>query len=183
MNFIDKLIFWPINHYLSLLATIQKRKFAKCGSNVFVGKNCTFIESHLFLGSNIHIGERANFIASIANIYIEDYVVFGPNVTIRGGDHRTDVIGKHIIEVQNKLPENDKDVLIQSGVWVGCNVTILKGITIGKGSVIAAGSIVTKDVIPYSIVGGNPAKILKMRFSEEQIIEHEMLLFKRMNHK
>lgn len=77
------------------------------------------------------------------------------------------------------MPENDKDVIIEDGVWVGCNVTILKGVHIGKGSVIAAGSIVTKDVPPYSIVGGNPAKVIKFRFTEEQIKEHERILNER----
>jgi maltose O-acetyltransferase len=161
-------------------ASIQKKKFASCGRDVFVGPKCTFNESHLFLGNHIFIGERASFMAAVANIYIDDYVVFGPNVTIRGGDHRTDVVGKHIIEVKEKLPENDKDVIIESGVWVGCNVVILKGVTVGRGAVIAAGSIVTKNVLPYSIVAGNPARILKMRFNEAEIHEHERQLRERL---
>ena len=53
------------------------------------------------------------------------------------------------------------------------NSTILRGVTIGEGSIIAAGAVVTKDVPPYSVVGGVPAKVLKMRFTEEQIIEHK----------
>lgn len=81
-----------------------------------------------------------------------------------------------IIAVREKLPENDLNVKIESGVWVGCNVTILKGVTIGRGAIVAAGALVIKDVLPYSIVGGNPAKLLKMRFSPEQIIEHERIL-------
>lgn len=104
--------------------------------------------------------------------------MFGPNCTIRGGDHRTDVLGKHIYEVSDleKLPENDKDVHIEDGVWCGCNVIILKGVTIGRGAVVAAGSVVTKDVPPYAVVGGIPAKIIKYRFTEDEIIKHEQLL-------
>jgi len=112
------------------------------------------------------------------NPYIGNYVMFGPSVTIRGGNHRTDVIGRHIYEIEesDKLPENDQDVVIEDGVWVGCNVIILKGVTIGRGAVVAAGSVVTKNVPPYSIVGGNPAKIIKCRFEEEQICKHEEIL-------
>jgi acetyltransferase-like isoleucine patch superfamily enzyme len=54
-------------------------------------------------------------------------------------------------------------------VWIGENVLILSGVKIGQGAVVAAGAIVTKDVLPYSIVGGNPARLIKFRFSEEVI--------------
>lgn len=124
------------------------------------------------------IGNRASFIASIANIYIGNYVMFGPNVTIRGGNHRTDLVGRYMITVKDveKLPENDKDVIIEDDVWVGCNVTILKGVIISKGTIVAAGSVVTKSFPPYSIIGGNPAKLIKMRFSEEEIKEHNNII-------
>ena len=89
-----------------------------------------------------------------------------------------DIIGKHIYEVTEaeKLPENDADVIIEDGVWCGCNAVILKGVHIGKGGVVAAGSIVTKDVPPYAIVAGNPARVIKYRFTEDEIAEHEKLL-------
>ena len=77
------------------------------------------------------------------------------------------------------LPENDQDVTIEDGVWVGCNVTILKGVTIGRGAVVGAGSLVTKDIPPYSIAVGNPARVIKSRFTEAQIEEYETILKKR----
>jgi acetyltransferase-like isoleucine patch superfamily enzyme len=61
------------------------------------------------------------------------------------------------------------DVVIGNDVWIGERVLILSGVTIGDGAVIAANSVVTKDVEPYSIVGGNPAKLLKKRFNEDTI--------------
>ena len=70
-------------------------------------------------------------------------------------------------------------VFIESDVWAGTNVTILKGVTIGRGSIIASGAVVTKSVPPYSIVGGVPAKVLKKRFDEETIEKHEKLLAER----
>ena len=143
-----------------------------------IGHYCNFTLNHIYCGSNVSIGNRASFIASIAYIYIGNYVMFGPNVTIRGGDHRTDLVGRYMITVKEdeKLPENDKDVIIEDDVWVGCNVTILKGVIIGKGTVVAAGSVVTKSCPPYSIIGGNPAKLIKMRFTEEEIKEHDRIM-------
>lgn len=63
------------------------------------------------------------------------------------------------------------DIIIGNDVWIGANVTIMDNINIGDGSVIAAGSVVTKNVDCYSIVGGNPAKLIKYRFTKEQINE------------
>lgn len=164
-----------------MVARAQRHLFANCGDEVYVGHNCDFIPSHVHCGHHIHIGSHASFIASIAHIYIGNYVMFGPNVTIRGGNHRIDVLGKHIYEVgvKEKLPDNDQNVYVEEGVWVGCNVTILKGVTIGKGAVVAAGAVVTKDVPPYSIVGGNPARVIKYRFTPEEIKMHEFELSKR----
>lgn len=112
-----------------------------------------------------------------SEIRIMKGVTIGPSLTIIAGDHNYKTVGKYIIDEHNKLPENDKDVVIESDIWIGCNVTILKGVTVHRGSIVAAGSIVIKDVPPYSIVGGNPAKVIGQRFSEEEILKHEEILY------
>lgn len=120
------------------------------------------------------MGQDARFWTTRANIYIGDYVIFGPGVTIITGDHRKDVAGRHISELTDseKLSEDDQDVVIEKGAWIGANVTILKGVRIGEDSVIAAGSVVTKDIPPYIIAGGVPAKKICDRFSEEDLKTH-----------
>ena len=87
------------------------------------------------------------------------------------------MVGKFIVDSHEKLPENDKEVNIEDDVWVGANVTILMGVTISRGSVIAAGAVVNKSCPPYSIIGGIPAKVIKPRFSIDEIIEHEKMLY------
>lgn len=70
------------------------------------------------------------------------------------------------------LPENiltKGPIIIEDDVWIGDEALILSGVKIGKGAIVAAGSVVTKDIPPYAIVGGNPAKIIKYRFSEDII--------------
>jgi acetyltransferase-like isoleucine patch superfamily enzyme len=96
-----------------------------------------------------------------------------------GGNHRVDWISTfpfgHIhtrfIKVLpvNGTPSTNGNIAIGNDVWIGRDVTILSGITIGDGAIIASNAHVVKDVEPYSIVGGNPAKVIKMRFEPEQI--------------
>lgn len=82
--FCNKLIY---RFYCKMLRIRNVMKFASCGKNlVFNPENSDFIYSHIFIGEDVHIGPRACFMSSIANIYIGNKVVFGPNVTIRGGE-------------------------------------------------------------------------------------------------
>ena len=130
------------------------------------------------MGDNVVIGDGSTIMSTLSNIYIGNNVITGPNITIRGGDHRIDMVGKYIIDVgeEEKLHENDKDVIIEDDVWIGQNAIILKGVTIGEGSVIGAGSIVTKDVPPYTIHVGVHSPCEFRRFTDEQIEEHRRIL-------
>lgn len=61
------------------------------------------------------------------------------------------------------------DTVIGNDVWIGYDATIMPGVTVGHGAIIATKAVVTKDIPPYAIVGGNPAKVIKMRFSESKV--------------
>ena len=162
-----------------LIEPLVRKSFQSCGSNVRIPKGCNFsgIEN-ITVGHHVYFGENTRVLTTKAQLIIGDYVMFGPNVTIVTGDHRVDVIGKYMMELtdNDKLPENDRDVVIEDDVWLGANCTILKGVTIGRGSVVAAGALVTQSCLPYSIIGGVPARILKSRFTPERTEEHEQLL-------
>lgn len=96
-----------------------------------------------------------------------------------GGNHRTDWvstypfghINTHVFNSYNGAghPASKGDVVIGNDVWIGANVTIMSGVVIGDGAVIANNSHVVKNVEPYAIVGGNPARLIRYRFSPEQI--------------
>ena len=96
-----------------------------------------------------------------------------------GGNHRTDWVTTYPFGHIHKEafpwhgrghPATKGNVVIGNDVWIGSGATIFSGVTIGDGAVISAKSVVVKDVPPYSIVGGNPAKVVKLRFTEDQII-------------
>lgn len=107
---------------------------------------------------------------------IGSYCSIASNVSfLLGGEHRIDTISTYPFQVQvfgkNKEAGSKGDIVIKDDVWIGEGAIILSGITIGQGAVIAAGSVVTKNVEPYTIVAGNPAKVIKYRFEEDIIQE------------
>lgn len=161
-------------------APVWKRNMKYCGKGVYLRPMSSDIKGieNLSVGDGTSIPKGSTIYCTGADLIIGKRVIFGPKPTIITGDHRIDIIGKHIADVstKEKLPENDSPIIIEDGCWIGANVTILKGVTIGRGSVVAAGAVVTKSCVPYSIIGGVPAKLIKMRFSPEQIILHEKLL-------
>lgn len=157
-----------------------KRSMKHCGKGVYLRPLSSDIKGlrNLSISDGTSIPKGSTFYCTDAPLTIGRKVIFGPCPTIITGDHRIDIIGKYIIDVtvDEKLPENDAPVVIEDDVWCGANVTILKGVTIGRGSVIAAGAVVTQSFSPYSVIGGVPARLLKMRFTPEQIEQHEKLL-------
>lgn len=183
MNFIYRLLYkiiLSIPYILDkMIAPIIKGQMKKCGKNVYIRPLTSDFKGlwNLSIGNNTSIPKYSTFYCTEAPLTIGSHVIFGPKPTIITGDHRTNEIGKFIIESHDKLPTNDAPVIIEDDVWCGANVTILKGVKIGRGSVIAAGSIVTKSVPPYSIVGGVPAKLIKYRFTIQEIRQHESLLY------
>ena len=163
------------NRFLSFF---YKKMLRGCGSNVrFSALTSDFTYRNLTIGNDVYIGPHALFLCTESQIFIGNKVLFGPHVTIIGGDHRITDVGRFIYDVLDKHPEDDQDVHIEDDVWIGTNTTLLKGVTVGRGAVVAAGALVTKDVPPYAIVGGVPAKVLKYRFTPEQIQEHERQLY------
>lgn len=138
---------------------------AEKGVNVFYEKDFAIYNGH----SNIQIGSNVYLVDVLinagdkdGNIKIENDVFFGHRVQLLARGHNYNYFGK---ERQSNIIE--KPIYIKEGAWIGSGSIILGGVTVGIHSVVAAGSVVTKNVSNYSIVGGNPAKLIKK-------IPHEM---------
>jgi len=152
--------------YKYVIMPFKRVMLKKCGKSVLIGRGSDLTYHNISLGNNVSIGKNAMFMCTRAEIIIGDHVMFGPHVSMITGGHRTDVVGRYMDSIgdDEKLPENDKDIILEGDNWIGANAIILKGVIIGRGAVVAAGAVVTKDVPSYSIVGGVPAKVIKMRF-------------------
>jgi len=160
------------------LSYFYRKSMKSCGNNVYLRPSSSDFKGleNMSVGDHVLIPKNATFYCTEASLTIGNYVVFGPCPTIITGDHRIDVVGKYMYDVCEKSPENDAPVVIEDDVWIGANVTILKGVTIGRGSVVAAGAVINKSFPPYSVIGGVPAVLIRKRFGDEIIMLHERLL-------
>lgn len=154
-----------------------KMKFRECGSLLRAGKGLRVLKKN----GSIKVGRKVQLHRGVklsawgneysAGIIIGDNTSIGDRTEIHAGKSVKIGCGCNIAwdvcimdrdyHKFNSETEEIKPVTIGDNVWIGCNAVILKGITIGDGAVVAAGSVVTKDVPPKTLVGGNPAKILK----------------------
>ena len=114
---------------------------------------------NIIIGENSYMNGGQLQASKNARIIIGDNCLISYNVHIRTDMHN--YINKNqLIRLQGNT---EKDIVIEDDVWIGYGVQIMQGVRIGKGAVIAAGSVVTKDVDPYTVVGGVPAKMIKER--------------------
>jgi len=114
-----------------------------------------------------------------ATLVIGKFCSFADGIDILlGGNHRPDWVSTYPFPAISYWPEakhieghpaTNGDVIIRNDVWIGYKATILSGVTVGDGAVVGARAVVTRDVPPYAIVGGNPARIIRLRFSDEII--------------
>ena len=163
----------------TIVQPLKKRELGSCGKNVVLAPGIQLMGAkNIHIGNYVSINSGALIMCTRAKVIINDHVMFGPNVTILTGSHRTDLIGRLMDSVREdeKIPENDQDIVFEGDNWICARSVIIKGVTIGRGAIVAAGAVVTKDVPPYSLVGGVPAKVIKMRFNEEEMKEHIRLL-------
>ena len=158
------------------ILTIIKKVF-HIRTNNRIGKNSIINDPNMLeIGNNCSIGPNAVIYCIYKKIIIGNNVMIGPNVTMVNGDHNIRKVGIPIIDNHEKDENDDKEIIIEDDVWIGANVTILKGVKIGRGAVIAAGAILSKSVMPYCIVGGIN-KVLNVRFTTDQIIIHEKIIY------
>ena len=153
--------------FLQFLTLCRNLYLCRFYSKLLVGPNvkiCSGFRCSRIYSTRISAGSFVGFgFYSSVPLEIGRKVMIGPRVSVVGGDHQ--LAFDDSFEMIDMPRPMAKAVQIDDGAWVGCNSCILHGVTIGKGSVIGAGSVVTRDVPPYCVVAGNPAKPLYSRFA------------------
>lgn len=154
------------------------------GDNFHTGRSVFLWAKHsIEIGDNFYIG-KYSIIESDA--IIGNNVIFANHVSLIGRyDHFYQQIGMPI-RLASQIRDQDYDwkgldqkIIIEDDVWVGLGAIILSGVKVGTGSIVAAGSVVTKDIEPYSIYGGNPAKKIRNRFDSEKDLKKHIELYQK----
>ena len=132
------------------------------------GRDCVIFANVIFrglvrMGNNCSISNNCFLSGWTSGITLGDNVMIAPNCVIVSFNHGYQDIQTPMID----QPWVGEPVFIEDDVWIGANCTIIMGVTIGKGSIIAANAVVSKDIPPYSIVGGVPARILGSRLKTQ----------------
>lgn len=144
--------------------------------------NYTWIDT-VFDVNKVHVGKYTygqinaiTYKCDNSSLYIGNYCSIAPSVKfLCGGEHHTDRLStfpfsKYFVDGEDETLSKG-NIVVKDDVWIGENALILSGVEVGQGAIIAAGAVVTKDVEPYAVVAGVPARTIKKRFSDELISE------------
>jgi maltose O-acetyltransferase len=154
-------------------------RLKNCGEKVYIGRYCHLTLETISIGNDVYIGHGCTLSSTNSEITIGNHVMFGPNVSVHGGNHRTDIVGRYMKSIrldEKRSGIDDKNIIIEDDVWIGDGAIILLGVVIGRGSVIGAGSIITKTIPPYSIVTTKNELKIRPRFTDEILEKHIKLL-------
>ncbi|YCM42402.1 acyltransferase [Verrucomicrobiaceae bacterium 227] len=155
---------WPMQPFPGYLTGYKLRRhlanklLRHCGDLIIVKDRCYFGDgTRLSVGDRSQLGQnsRLNGLITIGND-----VLMGPDIVMMATSHAFQN-PDHLINLQGAAEE--REIVIGDNVWIGTRAIILPGVTVGSHSIVAAGAVVTKDVPEYSIVGGNPARVIRSR--------------------
>jgi acetyltransferase-like isoleucine patch superfamily enzyme len=138
---------------------VYKILFKRLGGLPVIQHGVTLVHTrNLVVGRHFGVNS-GSYINALGGVTIGDYVLIGSNVTISAGKHEIEGTEPPVFS----RPSVPQHIRIEDDVWIAANVVIMPGITLAKGTVVGAGAVVTKDTIPYSVVAGAPAKVVRMR--------------------
>ena len=146
---------------------------SKVGFPVYISSvETVHLEDNTVLRGGVSIQNNTN-----EHVYIKKYTVISRDVTIVTNNQRSTVGIPQCLLGASHINDISRNLIIGEDVWVGTKATILSGADLGRGCIVGACSLVTKPVPPYALVVGSPAKIIGVKFSLDQIIEHEKALY------
>ena len=177
------------NRFIRGLYTLYYSYFGSCNRKNFgyIADSAKLIPPLKIDGpQNVYMYENTKIENSTISAVLSKFIMkkgsaAAEGLSVHTGNHMQ-LVGKfyRTITNENKLNSGkvfDKDIVVEEDVWIGCNVTLLSGAHLGRSAVIAAGAVVNSEISPYCIAGGVPTKPIKFKWTIDQILEHESILY------
>lgn len=179
MNILKKIL-QGVRTWKGLYVNVDPDNFGKSESDLILERPAKITKpQNLYIGKNVAIRGGFTFISHTGKLIIKNNVGISQNLTVVTGNHTLKPpLNKFQVDCNHlELDDQEKDTIIESDVWIGINVTLMPGVTIGRGSIIGACSVVTKSIPPYTIACGNPCKVIKKKYTKEEIMKREKYLY------
>lgn len=167
---------------IKIVKMFRLRKFKHLHPSAYIQRNVEILNpDNLYMEERTNINRGAIIMNTKAKFIMKKYSGAAAGLLVVTGNH-AHICGVWTKNVTEEMKESvdeicDKDVVVEDDVWLASHVTLLYGVTIGRGAVVGAGSVVRSNVPPYAIVVGNPAKVIGFKFTPNEIIEHEKVLY------
>lgn len=157
----------------------RRKDLAYAGANANIQKPCYVTSPEtMHMEENSVIRRGATILNNHnENLYIKKYTVISTNCTIVTNNHKSTVGIPQCLLGASHVNDVSRDLTIAEDIFVGANVTIMSGGDLGRGCVIGACSLVTKPIPPYAIAVGSPARVVGVKFTIDQILKHESILY------
>lgn len=178
--------FLPVYYFfLDLIHRIENKWWLIPSNFGYLDRNCLMEKPTVIVQPNLVYLEKGTNLRQFAKIInspgykfiMKKYSVCAFGLTVVTGNHRAIVGLPQFLSGSKHIRDSEMDIILEEGVWCGANVTLLYGAHIGRGSIIGAGCIVNKEIPPYAVAVGSPAKIVASVFSVDQILRHEALIY------
>ena len=153
------------------------RKFGSIGHTTVVAPYSRFVSKNMYLDDYVIIQDHNNFISHKGKLIVKKYSVISAGCLIIPGAHTLKVGLPFWMSAKHHIADKEDDIIIGEDSWIGAGCILLPGIKIGRGCVIGAGSVVTKDIPDYAVVVGTPARIIATKFSFDDVLTHERILY------
>ena len=166
-----------LNTIESFKAKRRLKKLGFCGNGAKIGEpNLLSDYSKVLLYDGVDIDNGFTLISYSGRFIMKKNSSSAVGLTVVTGNHGRTIGQWFNISASQHSEDIEKDVVVEEDVWLGANVTLLSGVKVGRGATVGAGAVVRTNVPPYSIVTGNPAKVVGFSLKPEEVIEHEKAL-------
>lgn len=154
-----------------------RSSFGAIGKHTTIGANCVIVPQFMFLDDYVAIQNHVHFISAGGKLVVKKFSVVSAQCVIVPGTHLPVAGIPFYFQTTTHAGDEKSTITIEEDCWIASGCTLLMHSHIGRGAIVAAGSVVTKEVPPYAVVAGSPARVIAVKFSKEDILRHEEALY------